>query len=366
MVLAIATMSVRKLSATGLMTALLATPTACHDRGGPNSGAEPTTSPSRDGERSFRFVPQARRSATAPHGERASDARKRKRRRQLRVAPVFIDGVPLGVLSHKELPPDFAPNIVMRGEPFSIYSLTGYLSYIGATLSKIREVHLMGGSRPSIIDGDELRRMKDHIHFAFSRGDGGRPRMDWPAERVKSWSRIDRIVAIYVYENEPAPRFDPTRRQFFDAHGKAIEGIPYAKTMRALKGTRLYLDGKFLGALRRRDLDETIRGEDTKRGEPTYRLGPYLKKMGAAVDPAVIEFIAQDRVVGRLDRKGYKKLASRTRFTLPRRSRGRMHIRMVEAMSPSPGGVALTAIQMYDKRTAPSRAVVAPKSRPTY
>ncbi len=279
---------------------------------------------------------------------------------------MFIDGVPLGVLSHKELPPDFAPNIVMRGEPFSIYSLTGYLSYIGATLSKIREVHLMGGSRPSIIDGDELRRMKDHIHFAFSRGDGGRPRMDWPAERVKSWSRIDRIVAIYVYENEPAPRFDPTRRQFFDAHGKAIEGIPYAKTMRALKGTRLYLDGKFLGALRRRDLDETIRGEDTKRGEPTYRLGPYLKKMGAAVDPAVIEFIAQDRVVGRLDRKGYKKLASRTRFTLPRRSRGRMHIRMVEAMSPSPGGVALTAIQMYDKRTAPSRAVVAPKSRPTY
>jgi hypothetical protein len=299
-----------------------------------------------------------------PHGQHAGA--NRKRRRKVRVTPVYIDGAAVSVLKHKELPPGFAPKMVMRGEPFPIYSLSAYLTRVGADMSKVSEVQLIGGNRPAIIGGEELRRTKDSLHFAFTRGDGGQPRMDWPAGRVKISTHIDRIVAIHVYQKDPPPRFDKKRRAFIDSRGQRIDGVPYAEHMRSLKGTRIYFDGRLLGALRRKDLDQAIRGDDTARGELSFYLTKYLRKLGAPKTPHSVEFVARDRIVGRLDGAAYRKLEGAMRFTLPKRSRGKMHIRMTREMSPFPGGVALSAILLYRAFEAPKRPVLAPRRRPSH
>ena len=60
---------------------------------------------------------------------------------------------------------------------------------LGVKVDRIRVAHLLGGrDRAVIIAGDELRKHRDTLAFSFTRGDSGKPRMHWPAERMPSCS----------------------------------------------------------------------------------------------------------------------------------------------------------------------------------
>ena len=118
---------------------------------------------------------------------------------------------------------------MQRGQPFSIFNLARYLERVGVKLDEVKGVQLVGASRTAAITGDEIRRVKDQLHFKFSREFSGAPMVDWPDERVTATTRIDRINELYVFAKKEAPSFDRPTKSFRWADGSEVQGVPHAK-----------------------------------------------------------------------------------------------------------------------------------------
>lgn len=279
-----------------------------------------------------------------------------------RLTPVYIDGAPAGALAHEELPPSLVPTMVMRGEPFPLFPVAAYVEALGVPLEELREIHLMGGNRPAIIAGKELARVRDKLCFAFSRANAGKPRMDWPDERVESGTKIDAIASVFIYRHKEPPRFDRAGRVFRYSDGKVVEGVPYGDGDASLHGTRIYVDGRFRVAPHRRSLPEEVftGGLDDDR----LSLPLLLLHLGVPADDALaIDFIGDDRTVGRLDREGWKQ-AGATMGVWLRRGGGGLTADVPAQASPEPGLALLSALAVYVTTKPPARTVRAPRHRP--
>jgi len=148
--------------------------------------------------------------------------------------------------------------MVVRGKPFPIFNLAGYLESVGADLDALQEVHLAGGRRVAILKGAELRRVRDQLHFAFTKRDRGKARMDWPDAPIEISTRIDVISGVYAYQLRKPPGYDRKTGSFHFDDGVAIEGVPYAERPQPSTGTRLYVDGRLRRALRKRDVGDPV------------------------------------------------------------------------------------------------------------
>ncbi len=191
--------------------------------------------------------------ATAVPSAKAKQHGQRKRRPgRDRSTPVYVDGKLAGSLRFHELPPTL---------PVTWYPLDGgtvdrrfamgdYLTAMGVEIAQVKTVHLHGGRRITAIDGDEVRAKADKIYFNFTRNMSGRPayRHDGPIDTNTS---IDKIVAVAIYVNKPAPEMK-SGTLFVD--GVAQKTIPYTKKVKT-GGTRVYVDGRIVGHLKRRHVE---------------------------------------------------------------------------------------------------------------
>lgn len=350
-------------------------------------------------------VPQYREGAVAGESASAPPAGSalppspggdRRNQRKRSDTPVFVDGDLRAVLAYGELPVGFEPTVVDRRGDYRICNVARYLEALGVDLARVKALHLQGSNRTAVIEGDEVRRMKDKLHFAFSklRGTFGKPIVDWPSEKVISTTRIDKISGVQVFVDKPAPTWDPKKKAFFWDDGSAVEGMPHVGDFEPIKSARVYLDGKLLGFVKEEDVpkdiiktgdgrgsgkktdvvtDEGHQGENRgggRKGGGTgggkrIVLAQYLAHLGVDTDRVTaLEVIGEDRVLARFDKDTWAANLETLTFGIPKRSSKRLRIELPEAATPYPGPVSAQAIVVYTKLKPTDREIAQPKRRP--
>jgi hypothetical protein len=240
--------------------------------------------------------------------------------------PVFVDGQYRGALRHNELPA--ALEVTFRelesGDSVRRYAFVDYLAALGVDLDKVRALHVHGGRRVMIIDGEELRSTGKAAQFKFSHGSYGRPeyRHDGP---VDSNTSIDKITAVAVYVDREAPVLEGGKLL---VDGKVVDGIPYVAELPA-GGTRIYLDGRFVTSIKKHDIAEGLAS-----AVGTLRdLGVDASRVTAA------ELVSNDKLAAELD--GARFARGKLSADVPAQSRGRIAVEGVA------GGAPLDAILLY-------------------
>jgi len=293
-----------------------------------------------------------------------------EQKRRFREAAVYVDGKPIGVLKHSELPPTLPlrKQRLADGREVPRWRFSEYLTAAGVPFERVRAAHFLGGrDRAAVILGDELRKHKETLVFSFTRGDAGKPRVHWPAGIVMNTS-IDTIVAVTLYVDKEPPTYNSRDHSFSFADGKAIEGVPYAVPEEALKGTRVYVDGALVSAMKRKTLPNSMLVPGSDERAPRFSLDAWLTSAG--VDPATAratDLLSGEDVITRLGPKEWATERKTLSFSLPRRSQGRIFLHLppddlavkTAGASVSDPSLRVSAIMIYKNVTA-SKQPVAP------
>jgi len=287
-----------------------------------------------------------------------SFATKPETKRRFGEAVAYIDGKAVGVVKYSEIPAELTRKPKLLPPDFPVFPLAEYLERVGADLTRIKQVHLYGGRRVSIIDGKELLRAKDRLVFAFSQGtDGGKPRIEWPSPGVKTNTRIDTVTAIAVYQDKEPPTLHP--QQYVGSFlafedGTPLEGIPYAPKEDVFKGTRVYVGGRLAAAVKRKSIPDAFLVEGSPVTKPQFHLVSYLESVGVSFRGAkAVDFVDGDHTIARFESTWWRDHSGQIEFSLPRRSRGRIVVHMPESAPLSaehgnPDGARVTAIVVHD------------------
>jgi hypothetical protein len=278
-------------------------------------------------------------------------------------APVYVDGVQMAVLRFGEMPAMKAIPLEGGG---TRYRLVDYLTGIGVSLDAVKSVHLHGNSdRIASVEGTELRKEKDRFVFSFISGDTGTPLQKWDTEQLKNPFVIHEIRRVTVYVKKPVPAIHPQRQCHVSADGDCTDAIPYA-TGEIAKGTRVYVDGKMVGFVKRRQMGEAVAAADLPDGEHSYSVVKLLAQMG--VEPTSIkttELMAGDEVVARASGADLLASSGSTYFTLPKHNHGKVRIHVPAAFQArSESGAAdrdalVSAVLVYKNTTPGERPIVA-------
>lgn len=194
-----------------------------------------------------------------------------KGRERWRGGGVYLDGVPIGMLRHGELPAGLEPiwetqrrRLPFRaGEPIRYaetrvprYRIVDYLRAVGVELDTIVEVHLHGGRDSAIVlTRDDLRRRPGDFLFKFAGDTFGKP---IPIVRGLRTS-FDDLQAMTIYSKRKPPRL--TAKQTLELDGMPVHGIPYfGEPLR--QGVRVYVDDRLVTVLKRNQLGGSTRLAD--------------------------------------------------------------------------------------------------------
>lgn len=241
-------------------------------------------------------------------------------------APVYVDGAQIAVLRHGELPPITAIKTETGGTRFRLYD---YLKGIGIAPETIKSIHLHGNQdRIGGIEGAELLKEKDRFVFSFVSSDTGAPIQRWSASGLKNEFVVHELRRITVYVKKPAPEIHATRQCHVSPDGDCTDLIPYANGEIA-KGTRVYVDGKMVGFVKRRQVADAMLVGPAMPDSSDNHYGLAKLVAGLGVDPAAIkgaELMAGDDVIARAT--GEQLRAPSLYFSLPKHNHGkvRMHI----------------------------------------
>jgi hypothetical protein len=295
--------------------------------------------------------------ATAAHEEADAGPGETKKRR-FREASVFVDGQAVAGLKFLELPQKLPVRWkeLEGGRRVRRYRLAEYLEALGLDLSTVKEVHLAGGrNRLAIVDGDELQKVREKLLFSFTQSEKGRPRMHFPSGGMKVNTQIDTVQDIMVYQHKKPPTYDPIKHRTYFEDGKAIEGVPYATDER-VGGTRVYVDGVLLTAIKRKTLPEKVEVPGTaEQGLTRFSLRAYLENTKISPDSVkAMELVVGDKVDASFDTAAFKEKIPSLVFTLPKRNNGR-----IQVMDLVDAGSKLDAILLYVKESLPDRAALA-------
>ncbi|MFO0671715.1 MAG: hypothetical protein U0235_19140 [Polyangiaceae bacterium] len=263
-------------------------------------------------------------------------------------AAVYVDGRIVAFLKPYELPASVHAQRSSKNE--RPYGFASYLTAIGVDVSKVRQLHLHGGTIggfTTIIPGDSLRVARDDIRFVFSADGKGRPRPDFNGRSRSTLginTGVDTINAVAVYiEKEPPHENAEYGLSYPD--GRKVDGMAYADA-EAGAGTRVYVDGKLVSIVKRKSLSNDLLATGDL-AKPEFSLAAYLKSVG--VDPSkatVADFIDGDGPRARVPAARLQTLT----FAVPARNQGLA----VMALDGAPEE-KITAIQLYRSQVAPKR-----------
>lgn len=339
----------RFLALSALILALC--PAACGRRDDPSG----YVAPSRPAGSAAAPAPQPAAAASAA----AADEDRETKKRRMPEPMVFLDGKALAAIRFLELPPALKTRWIdptNSGYLARRYSVADYVEALGVDLATVKQVHFIGGrNRHSIIDGPELIRNRDKLFFSFNQGERGKARMHYPSDGIKVNTQIDLVGTMAIYRDREPPKYHQTKLYAYFEEGKPIQGVPYAEDERE-GGTRIYVDGKLVGAIKRKTLPSSVLVPGSaEAGESRFQLGPYLEQLGyPKASIQAVEMLSGDKVAATYDAKGYAEKIGGVVFTLPKRSRGR-----IQVMDLPESIAKLDAILLYQKNSLPDRAALA-------
>lgn len=301
-------------------------------------------------------------------GEAAPDDGNKGKRRKFGDAAVFVDGQPRGVLRVLELPQKLPRRdaTLVDGRVVARWRVFEYLQILGVDVAKLKALHVLGGrGRTAVIPGDEIRRLEKELLFSFTRGaTGGKPRFHWPPG-IQSNTTIDVVGALCAYVEKDPPRYDKKLRALFAADGTKFEGIPYASAEDLPKGTRVYDDGKYLGAVKKKLLPDALLAVGSTVDNPRFSLEKYLTSRG--LDPSrakAVDFVDGDAIAFRLDPEVWKNIKDRAAFSVGTGSRGRATLFVSDPPPGLPAELLMSSILVHGKVAPPLPAErLTPKDR---
>jgi hypothetical protein len=260
----------------------------------------------------------------------------------------YVDGAPVAVVRWSELPASMTPIAIpaldglTRARYFRLYD---YVRALGVDVAKVRAVQLHGArGRVATVDGAELARFRDTLVFDFSQEVRGKPRARWSIRGLAEPTQIDQFTALAIYVDKPAPRFDP-RVGALLLEGVRVDGVPYTNGDRP-SGTRVYLDGKLVGWVKRKNLGEDLVLDRSTPGKTAYDLPAFLARLG--VDRRAlktIDVLEDDELAARLNEVP-------AAFWLVERSQGKARIDL-----PSRAATTVTSLQLFARADPRARAV---------
>jgi hypothetical protein len=183
---------------------------------------------------------------------------------------VYVDGVPVGVVSFLELPRRLEPTWIEGVElldfkpgdkgprertiKYRRYNVADYLEALGVDLARVKRLDVHGGGTyVAAVSGDDLRRYREGIQFDFSRETEGKVRIYFP-DGVAVNTVFDRMVGFSVYVDKTPP--EVTDQDVLALDGKPVVGVPYfGSPLRG--GIRVYVDDRLATTIKRNQLDPT-------------------------------------------------------------------------------------------------------------
>jgi hypothetical protein len=264
----------------------------------------------------------------------------------------YVDGTPVAVVRRSELPPTMAPIALPKLDGLNVaryFRLYDYVAALGVDPTKVRAVELHGTrDRVATIEGAELARFKDALVFDFSQETRGKPRARWSIPALAAPVQIDQFTALAVYLRKPVPHYDPKTGALL-VEGSPASGVPFATDRPG--GTRVYLDGKLVGWVKRKLLGDDLVTPETTRGQTVYDLSAFLAKLGVDLRAArTVDLVDGDDLAARFDARVPGAVPAT--FWLPERSMGKVMIDL-----PGAGTVQISSIQVFARATPPARTV---------
>ena len=240
-------------------------------------------------------------------------------------APVYVDGVQAGVFRAGELmvPPRTTESGDIR------WNLHDYLASIGVDMAALKTVHFYGnGDRISSLDGPEIRKEKSRFEIAFSSGDTGSPIARWGVEGLKNEFMVHEIRRVAVYVKKAPASIDKVKQCHTSADGDCTAEIPYSNGVVA-KGTRVYVDGKMVGFVKRRQVTDAmiVGAPAADPSDNNYSVAKLLAGMNVDVDNVkTVEIMAGDDVIARTSGERFLAKSTDTTFSLPAHNHGKVRV----------------------------------------
>lgn len=276
---------------------------------------------------------------------------------------MYVDGKPFGAIRYYELPPTLKPfpYPLANGRNAERYRVAEYLQAAGVDLARVQMVHFVGGrNRTAVMEGAELRNRRNDLAFSFTRETAGKARMHWPPG-IKTNTTIDAIVNLLVYIDRKAPRYDSRTKGFYDEEGKKIEGVPYADPAEAIRGTRVYVDGRYATAVKRKRIPDTVLSPRYTVETPLFSLDKFLGFAGAKPELGSTFVVVQgDSVVMRLDSKEWKSQRLSLDFLISKGSEGRVVVLGADGKTEYPAN----SLHFYTTGRPNPRMMAAPVEEP--
>lgn len=184
--------------------------------------------------------------------------------------PVYVDGKPVATLRFGELPSSLVPRGTASNREVRFYRLHDYLAAVGVPMARLRAVHVRGnGFRVASLEADELAKDPDRFLFHFQDKETGIARTFWSTRGPQEPLPLRRDSRAVVLVDKEAPVVAKERACYLEA-GRCSDKVPYAEDKLA-KGTRVYVDGKLVGQVKRRRLATTSSSASPKMGSPNSR-----------------------------------------------------------------------------------------------
>jgi hypothetical protein len=285
-----------------------------------------------------RHTRQARVAAPLPPAPVTAPDEEKKGGNRWKDTGVYVDGVPVGVLSFGELPIALKPVWIeeqksAEKEPGSNtpdyvivkqrrYRFTDYLRALGINLAEIKELHVAGPrwSETIVATGAELRSKKARgFMFRFGGTVGGKAIPVVPNGFGNDMGP-DKISAVMVYIHKQPPKVVPN--EGFELDGQILQTVPYAKEP-VHGGVRVYRDDRLVDSLHRRTVVEKEAAGVDSDGTPHYKLLDILAQDGVDVRNIQEAWIIRDE--RRKERLSTAQLADLT-FTLGERKQNAIYV----------------------------------------
>ncbi|HEX8792459.1 MAG TPA: hypothetical protein VF765_16030 [Polyangiaceae bacterium] len=284
--------------------------------------------------------------ASGQHGEG------KKSGGQFKDSAVYVDGKAKGILSYGELPSTLVPSAQPEIDDLDVaryYRLADYLEAVGVDLSRVREMHVYGShDRVAVITGEELRTQRDKLLFDFTQQTAGKPRARWAqTHALKHRPMVDVILGISLYVDKTPPAY--VKGELL-VDGQPVEGIPYVDDG-IPKGTRVYVDGRLDGWVRRKTLPDKLIAPGSTRTHAKFSMDAFIGYVGGDTrNVKAVDFYDGDTLLARVDGKAWHQTKGEYVFELTNRSHGQV----VESF-PGDKTARISSVQLYVRTTPPDR-----------
>jgi hypothetical protein len=269
---------------------------------------------------------------------------------------VFVDGVQAAVLRAGDLPPIAGTTLEGGSVRYSLYD---YVKAIGVAPESIKSIHIHGNQdRIASIEGSELLANKSRFQFQFISGHTGTPVSRWDTDGLKNEFVVHELRKITIYVKKASPVIDMAKQCHVGDDGKCTDAVPYASGD-AVKGTRVYVDGKMVGFVRRRQLAESIVMGDTPSGDRKYNVAKLVAGMGVDLKGIkAVDLVAGDDVIAHTDGAKFATLAESLYFTLPKHNHGKVRVHVpagiqAEESNSADKDALISSVQIF-KNTKPA------------